>query len=63
MYSETFMEIKLLRSPFLVILQTFFTRRALKRHLSTPRALQVRLGAQGTRALEGKLDTRALKDT
>ena len=62
---------KLLRSPFLVILQTFFTQRALKGKFGSPRALQWHLDTQGTwllshsstwgtQAPEGHLGTWAL---
>ena len=42
MYPETFLKIsiKLLTSPFSVMVQTFFIRRALKRHLGTTTTLQ-----------------------
>ena len=60
MYSEKFLEtlIKLSVSPFLAMFQTFFTWRALKGKLGTRSALEKHLG---TRAIEGHLDTRALK--
>ena len=54
MYSEKFLKssIKLLRSSFPVMLQTFLTRRALKMYLSTQRLLQ--LHSKATRgALQG----------
>ena len=69
---------KLLRSPFLVILQTFFTQRVLKGKLGSPRALQWHLdilkhlrysgtrrafGHVGTRAVERHSDTLALGDS
>ena len=42
MYCEKVLKncIKLLKSPFQVMLQTFFTSRALKGHLGTQRALE-----------------------
>ena len=45
-----FYSIKLLRSPFLVKLLTFFTRKALKGHLGTRRALESHF--KGTWALK-----------
>ena len=52
MYFEKFLKnsIKLLRSPFPVILESC-SRRELKRHLGTQRALQRHLGTQGIWAL------------
>ena len=70
MYSEKFLKnsIKLLRSPFLVMFQTSFTQRALKRTFrhskgtrgalkgksikGSPKALQGHLDTKGTRALK-----------
>ena len=41
MHSEKFLKtIKLLMNPFIVMLQNFFTQRAIKGKLSTQRALQ-----------------------
>ena len=63
--------IKLLTSPFPKILQTFFTRRALKGKLSTQRVLQEHCkgilksavqGHSGTQAL-GYLGTRGTRET
>ena len=53
MYSEKFLKIsiKLLRSPFSVMLQTCFTRRALRGHWDTQRTL--RRHSKGTETLEG----------
>ena len=54
MYSGKFFKssIKLLRNPFPVVFQTFFTQRALKGHLSTQKAVQGHLGSQDTQALK-----------
>ena len=66
MHSEK--KLKLSTSPFLVMIQTFFTRRALKGKLGTQRALQEHSGipwafrlsnTQGTLALR-HLSTRSL---
>ena len=64
LYSVKFFEnsIKLLTSPFLAMLQTFFTHRALKGKLGTPRALEGHLGTRGlaegilytSKALQGR---------
>ena len=52
MYSEKFLKIsiKLLRSPFSVMLKTCFTRRALKGHWDTQGTL--RRHSKGTETLE-----------
>ena len=54
MYSANLFKksIKLLTSPFPITLQTFFTRRALKRTFGTQRALYGQLNTQSTQAFE-----------
>ena len=64
MYSERFLKdsIKLLWSPFPVMLQTFFTRRALKGHSwVTQRALNHSIGT--LRAFQAHLDTQGDRDS
>ena len=61
MYSEKFLKtLKLLTSLFLVMLQTFFIKTALKGELDTPRTLEGHLGTRALKAL-GHLGTWALR--
>ena len=53
--------IKLLTSPFTVMLQTFFTRRALKGNLGTQMALEGNLATHGTRSIEHSKGSWALE--
>ena len=58
MYSERFLKdsVKPLRSPFSVILQTFFTQKGFKGHLFTQRVLKALKHLRGL-ALKGHLVT------
>ena len=60
MYSEKFLKTKLLTSPFLVMLQTFFTRIALKGEIGHSKGTPNALGRSGTRRALGHSGSLAL---